>query len=383
MNTYAVMLHPRGPLASKLTSDMLFGAVCSGIAALHGKLDLPLDTPGAAPFVFSGIFPVWAPSEKPVVRFYPRPATFSAQLSPSARAVRSRPNSSIKNPKDIAKKVSAELKKLREVEFFSEKCLIEAVSGRLTPTTLISSRVEGGSDYEFVGKVLLVHRSELNGWPFTIDPKTNERRYLHFMKKHDTQHNQIDRVTGGTGEGLLFYESETFFSENGRLWALLRTTPQTLADYVMPALRYLQDTGLGANRTAGKGQFDITVGEAPNLPDAGARANAFLSLSRYLPMPGELGQSGPMAYELASLWPKREHKFPQSQPGSSTGAPVYKRRMRVFEPGSVFPLGQRREYYGQAALLVREDEGAWNVYQSGFTLPLFLRIEEEGGSHGA
>ena len=265
---------------------------------------------------------------------------------------------------------------MRKVRWVSEKTLEDIVAGSLTPAGLVGQWMENRSSYE---------RVAICWWN-----KPRSRIGLAVMEKSccpsckkDVQHNQIDRQTGGTGEGLLFYEPEKFFASGGMLWALARAERETMETRVRPAFRYLANTGLGANRSSGKGQFDFEVANAPALPDAGSRANAFLSLSRYLCASGELGESGPLAYRLISLWPKREQQFPLPEDGRRS-APVYKRRIRVFEPGSVFPLAERRPYYGQLATLIPEGDGPWPVYQSGFTLPVFIHVDPpvDGGLNG-
>lgn len=380
MNTYAIYFHPRGPLASEIGSDTLFGAICWGMAALGEDAGALLNDDQKAPFVCSGVFPAYfLPGE--TIRFYPRPLTFDALPQTITRAVTSQKGHEHKTHKTVIKEATGKHKELRQVKFVSEAVLKEILAGTLTLARLVSSWIEERDDYTRIGN-LLATRVELREWPYDTLAR-REKRYRPLLERTETQHNQIDRITGSTGEGLLFYQSETFFSEQGGLWALVRAENDVMNSSIRPALRYLSDSGLGANRSSGKGQFDFVVDAGPELPDAGGRSNAFLSLSRYLCVSGEWGEQGPLAYQLTSLWPKREQKYPLPS-AERAQYPVYKRRVRMFEPGSVFPLAQRRDYFGQLSTVVDAEDGGWPVKQSGFTLPIFLRIEEqaEGVTHG-
>jgi CRISPR type III-A-associated RAMP protein Csm4 len=190
------------------------------------------------------------------------------------------------------------------------------------------------------------------------------------------QHNQIDRVSGSTGEGMLFYQNEVFFQHGAGLWSMLRTSQAIFNSYIRPALRYLADTGLGAKRTSGKGHFYISYETMAALP-ASSKANGVLMLSRFLPAKDELinPEKHPLAYKLVTLRPKREQHIPAQVVGRAT-PPIYKRAVRAFEPGSVFPLTMRREIYGRLEELVTPAEGG-PVLQGGFALPVFLWVEEE------
>ena len=131
---------------------------------------------------------------------------------------------------------------------------------------------------------------------------------------------------------------------------------------------------LGANRSTGKGHFNFELAPAPPLPDAGAEANGWVSLSRYLPAVDELPIEGrPLAYRLSTLWAKRERKFVRPAPDQVT-PPVYKRRLRVFDPGGLFPLKRRKAVYGRLAEVVPQEGDGWAVYQSGLTIPLFACV---------
>jgi CRISPR-associated protein Csm4 len=201
--------------------------------------------------------------------------------------------------------------------------------------------------------------------------------HLQPLKSYDVPRNQIDRVQGTTAEGLLFVDSQLFFARGAGLWCLMRAEEKTVEALIRPAFRYLADTGIGGERTVGKGHFNIKIEGAPSLADAGESANSLLTLSYYLPPESELClDHGYAGYNLVRRWAKRESKFPQAFAGQAS-PPVYKRLVRLFAPGSIFPLPERKEIYGRLAQVVPEGEGPWSVWQSGLAIGIFGNISRK------
>lgn len=370
MDTYAVYLRPHGSLASELGSDTLFGAVCWAIRILGlvDDMEAMLEDFATRPrFAFSSAFPFFEVNGNRV-RFYPRPCL--PEMSPGQIEALAQEECD-KNPRLDRKAAKVQVvqlaKRLDGKLYLSEALFGEVVRGETDTVGLFrrfKKRGHNPQDIEAAGAVLISHgeRRRLHGEPLT------------FMAEADVQHNQVDRVAGATAEGLLFFERETFFRPGGGLWFVLQAEAEDVENLIRPALRYLADTGLGANRTSGKGHFDIEIGEKIALPQA-ERPNAFLVLSRYLPQEGEWPAGAkPLAYRLLHLWPKRESKFVQPVVGQAT-APVYKRRLRMFAPGSIFPLaGEPRPLYGRLAEVVPKPASGHGVWQSGLAVPVLARI---------
>lgn len=373
MNTYAVYLQPRGRLASPLSSETLFGAVCWGIQTLGGDVGRLLDGFVPPRFAFSATFPIVL-IDRNRQRFYPRPITL--EVIPSivrkvAAGYAAQHSSTLKAAQvKVAETIKRELK---PVNYLSEGLSTRVASGQFTAEQwLLATLTESKKEVARVGNLLLTG-DEYNRWPRKAD------RDVPLTRSAPRLHNQIDRVAGTTVEGLLFYQDEINFATGAGLWAVLRASQQDVDSLIRPALRYLQDTGFGANRSVGQGHFNITVEALTTLPDGGAQANGFMTLSRYLPAPGEVTDGDPLAYKLITLRGKRESKFPQPDQGMAT-PPIFKRSLRVFEPGSVFPLTQRREIYGRLAEAIPAGNGAGPTYQSGLALPIFLRVAREESS---
>ena len=362
MNTYAVYFKPRGALASwPLASDTLFGAVCWGVRMLglmdDDQLTAWLESQRESPlFAFSHAFPAYLKGGSPL-RLYPRPATFQstfADFDALALEWQKQKGGTLKTAKA---KLAEAGKSFKRLGYVSEGTLAEIIAGRLKPVDGLQA--------------MLFDTSAVTAKAGTLCTKSEAKQLPEKLFQSEAmQHNQIDRMAGATVEGALYYRDETFFAPGAGLWALLRAEPADFEQYIHPALRYLADTGFGADRTSGKGHFEIDVQPAPLLPQA-ATPHGMMTLSHYLPIAGEFDpQAEPLAYALKTLRPKREQKYPRLLPPGQKTPPVYKQAMRVFEPGSVFPLKIQKAVYGRLARLTPPEQEA--VYQSGAALMLYL-----------
>lgn len=359
MNTYAVYFKPLTPLASwPLGSDTLAGAVCWGIRllglmdddALSHWLEKQKDQPR---FAFSQAFPVYFGPEKPI-RFYPRPAHFQPTAQDYA-AVKA--NSAYDSPKALSLALAKIAKDLKKVHYVTEGVMHAIASGALQPCDLLGKK---GDPQQ---------ATPVKAGAFCLAEEAPQLPYK-LLDSEPMQHNQIDRVAGATVEGALFYQEEWFFIKDGGLWALLRADSSDMENLIAPALRLLQDTGLGANRSTGKGFFEITIEPFTELPEA-TSPRFLMTLSRYLPGLDEDNIiRHPVAYTLKSLRPKREQRFPRPTPGQSPA--IYKEPIRVFEPGSVFsrPDGVSKPIYGRWARVTPSDHPP--VYQSGAAIMIAL-----------
>jgi len=362
MNTYAVYFRPRGALATwPLASDTLFGAVCWAIRVL-GLLDDKaltdwLEDQRLQPrFAFTHAFPAYLLKDKRV-RFYPRPLIFQPTFGDFFDVT-----AELQWEKKCTKKAAQiEIvrigKTFKKVAYVSEEVLSHIVAGDLKP-------IDGLRALAFPNKLYVeTNRSLCTGQEAKILP-TN------LYVTEAVQHNQIDRMAGATVEGMLFYREETFFAQDAGLWAILKAEPTDVERYIRSALNYLADSGFGADRTAGKGHFDIWL-EDFTLPFNPPEAQAMLTLSHYLPQEGEVNlQSEPLAYALKTLRPRREQKYPRPLAAGQASSPVYKQSVQVFEPGSVFALQTQKEIYGQLVRLTPTNEEP--VYQSGAAVMVMM-----------
>ncbi|MEW6418832.1 MAG: RAMP superfamily CRISPR-associated protein [Nitrospirota bacterium] len=374
METYGIYLRPKGSLAGTISSDTLFGALCWSIKELYGTAELEgiLSKFRENPkFIISSAFPyLYRDSEK--VRFFPKPLLPSLSslqvdgLASESKGVRRGPQNVFVKRRAIVEVVEKE-KPIRSVDYFSQRLFEEIVKGEIETESLFRRFVDRGvrdEDIEKIGNALIT-----KGERVLINPDGEQRL---FWGEVDVQRNEIDRLTGSTVEGRLFFTKETFFTRSfGGLWFILRTDD---LEYIKPLLRYLEDTGIGGERTVGKGHFAIPLDEIckVEIPDSGKDANCFITLSRYIPLNDECAfEQRPLSYSLSSIRPKHESRLP------GINHRIYKKMLRVFEIGSILPIQSRKEpgYYGQIVPVgINAEKAGWHVWHNGMTIPVFAKI---------
>jgi CRISPR type III-A-associated RAMP protein Csm4 len=266
--------------------------------------------------------------------------------------------------------ISGKAKKIDEAEYLSERLFSQVVWAQLDSASIWRSLVDTGSgddDIESISNCLLTKAER--------DLVSPLKKPDQFWTWNDVQRNTIDRVAGGTASGLLFFSHDLVFDRRyAGAWFALRSEEEVLKELLIPALRYLQDTGIGGDRSAGKGQFEIIVTEEPvELPEA-EDGNCVMLLSRCIPAAGEFDFNGrPLAYRLATIRPKHESRL------SGGGHREYKGLLRLFEPGSILPAEQSKAIYGMLARVLdsAEVEGR-QVWHNGKAIAVSARISETG-----
>jgi|GEM_PF-954515 CRISPR type III-A-associated RAMP protein Csm4 len=315
MALVAVTLEPLGPWSGWAESDTLAGALCWA-AWMLGQDPAALAT--SEELAVSSLLPVLLRSGQPVVRFYPLPAgTVPEKTAPDTVA-------------------AEEVKVLKKVRWLSEKLWGRVATGVSTAGQLLGQTGQAGGPVR-VGELLLtreeasraglVERSD-GHWQFP-DGGTAGSAY----DTADATHNQIDRLTGSVGEGLLFFERELVFRRGHFGFWLASALP---AGRLLPLLAVLGDTGIGANRSTGRGHFRILHHEPLELrlpvPPAGRRAG-FMLLGRMLPSADErerfTGDMRPLSWTLHYVQGIYEKRY-------SADPALARRPVRVFAAGTVF-----------------------------------------------
>lgn len=373
MPTYAVYLKPRASFKSSIGSDTLFGALCWAMRALNGEDELQemlnkfknsINSKAPPPFAISSAFPfIHHDGEK--ARLYPRPIIpelNSDQIH--SLAERLKKQHSYLDLKQRSTSAAAEkAKQIKGAAYVSEELFAQIVQGETEAFHLCQHLVKQGSvDTDIVSwdGALITHGER---------KKVKAEELDSFAKDGDVQHNEIDRLTQATVEGRLFFTDEKFLDrKRAGLWFILRTED---LNFIKPLLRYLADTGIGGERTAGKGHFHISLDEINPIKLPGVdNPNCFVTLSRYIPAEGECDfDREPLSYRLTTIRPKHEAQF--SGPGHRT----YKQLMRLFEPGSFFPFLIKKEVYGQIVNAgAISDKGGFDAYHNGLAVPVFAKI---------
>jgi len=355
MERRVVLMHPLGPHNSPITSQTLFGATCWALAALGEDVGRWLAgfAPGKPPLAFGSAFPYLRAANgtaKPVL-LLPRPRF----RIPGAVVEAAAGN---KNPEQIRKVVDT-AKKIQQVRYLS--------------TTVSAALQNGQQSGELLGQVLnntlilragaLLTRAEHDDIWRSKNGKEDKRERL---KPAYIQRNSVDRLAGATVEGALFQEEQTFYLPGqAGLWAGV-VAEAALWPKLEAAFRYLADTGLGSERTLGKGHFCFEWMQWDKFfPAPQPAAGRFINLGQYIPAAPD--EARPLAYELLAIRQKAENRYP------SGAARVYVAALRAFAPGGVFEATATRAVYGQLVELAQLTDRT--VYYSGLTLPLWGKWE--------
>jgi CRISPR-associated protein Csm4 len=373
MLTYAVYLKPKTSFASPIGSDTLFGALFWAVRALSGigELEAMLKrfagmtaADASPPFAVSNAFP-FLYYEGAKVRLYPRPLIpeLTSKEVESLEEREKHQRSALRPFQRATVAIVQKAKRVKDTIYVSEELLTQIARGEMDTRRLCERLVERGSADDDVvrwGKALITHGERKRVKAEELDA---------FEAQGDMQRNEIERVALATIEGRLFFTHETFLHrEWAGLWFALRTND---LDALKPLLRYLADTGIGGDRSVGKGAFDIPLDEIHELElPCADEPNCFVILSRYIPADGECDfNQEPLAYAVTTIRPKHEARF------AGTGHRPYKRLLRVFEPGSFFPFRQRKYVYGQVVNVgSTADVGGFEAYHSGLAVPVFAKL---------
>lgn len=340
--TKIFLLRPLGPRASPILSHTLFGSTCWALVALgHDVGRLLRDFQDGPRFAFSGGYPYTYTKEDEPLLLLPSPSLRVPAVTVNAAGG------------DIEERVDR-AKVLRKARFISQ-----GVGGRLR---------SGAWDVSDLFAAVLQKQVQLHNGALWLASEIKQvwgkwRAPQPLWQQTVTQRNSVDRVAGATGQGLLFQNSETFYDlKRAGIWFALQAD-ETLWSDLEGALRFVFDTGLGSNRSVGKGHFahERTLSWQSVFP-ASVEAEHFLSLSHYIPSAPE--ESVPCSYGLDVIRQKTEKRYPQGDER------IYIATVRVFQAGGIFKSkGKRRTFYGR--LLPLGEVGDRTVYYDGMALPLW------------
>lgn len=351
MPTASVLLTPLGSLAGMPPpSPTLYSALCWATAILYGEAEA---RQMAEELTCTDAFPLaWSGDGQPV-RFFPLPV--------SSQRVSALPDRSLQSKQRATRLLSVH-KRLKGARYLSERLFRQSAQGELSPETLASALQ---AEQVVVRGECVMHAEEAQSLGM-------ERPRRALLASADITHNEIDRWTMAVVEGRLFLREETFFAPHVGLWFAVHLPSEERMRLLPALLRYLQDTGIGGERTTGKGHFRFQLEEQPlDLPTA-ADARAWVSLSHYLPTAEEVQRwqhaPFPPRYRLVHWQARYEAMF-------AGGEAVYKPLRRMLAPGSVMPLTDRREVYGRAVL--SGERVGHPVWVCGRALPVFIRTGGE------
>lgn len=368
---HILLLRPLGAHSSALTSHTLFGATCWALATLGRDVGALLATAArdGARFALSAPFPYVLNRDGAPILLLPRPSLHA----PSASLARTGSQSgtaestpfawaeSQSSPAETLKADADRAKRARKVGAISQGVAAHWRAGTWNAVDL--RRLIAEEEVYIVRDVLFTRAEVCAVWGSKALPPGDGLD----LPWHAAivPHNSVDRVAGATVAGLLFQQEEMVYdAARGGLWCGVWTADDAMWQDVQAAFRYLGDTGLGGNRTIGKGHFtfDVAPWEATFPAVDAAR---FVTLGHYIPR--ETGEAEALAYTLDVIQQKIENRYPQA------AQRVCIARVRAFAPGGLFAAQARRDVYGR--LVPLDDVGDRTVYYSGATLPLWGKWE--------
>jgi len=390
MAVWLVSLRPRSSLAGWLSSDTLFGALFWALRQLEGAskvqswLQRCQDEPPQ--IAISSAFP-FVDADKPI-RFLPKPLT----LNPTAQIVAKwqSDRKEFLNAMELAKELS-------KANFLSETLFSQAAKGELTAEKLLeqvmSKQVEKHSgclmtseEAEKIASTIEqaleklrkgeakkkeAKKEDAKEESTEKEDKGERKRRLRLWATMDTQHTAVDRVLTSAAEGLLYFDTEHFFAPSVGLYFLLRCPDDFPIEAV---LRFLNHSGVGGNRTIGKGHFEWSAERAEQwLEQLEAKnGDAVILLSRCMPKPNEFDWQKSV-YRTTSRRPKFESAYGQPMR-------VHKGIVRQLVEGSVLCPNQFKDAYGQ--LVKVGDSQDWDgtphpVFHNGIGFPLRVVMPDE------
>lgn len=181
------------------------------------------------------------------------------------------------------------------------------------------------------------------------------------LKHRITIKNQINRLTNTTGEEGNLFSFEEYRWETVTIYAKI---VDGFEDTAKALFHYLAKTGYGKRKSVGYGWLDLLEFESFSGFASPKDANAFVSLSNFLPA----GNDPTDGYWKAFV------KYGKLGEEYGSSANPFKRPLLMFAAGSVFYDSLIRDCYGK--LVTEISPSHPEVVQYGFALPVPMKLAE-------
>jgi CRISPR-associated protein Csm4 len=261
-----------GPSELFIKSDTLFSAICSAAGKFYGD-EIVEAFLQPEMVIISSAFPFLKEE-----LFFPKPLNYYPII----------------DDYDI-------IKEFKKIKFISKDYLEQILQGKIIGSALIQS------DY-ILNCCWKNNKAEENDLIF----KTNENPHI-----------VLDRITNST---QIFYKTEVYFAKEAGLF-FLADVKEDLINKFETVLRFLGDEGLGADRTIGKGLFEVE--EIRNFSFANNKtSNSFYLLSLY----------SPSETEFNSILPKESFYDFEIRKGWVSNNTLRRKSLRMFTEGSIIKI---------------------------------------------
>ena len=198
------------------------------------------------------------------------------------------------------------------------------------------------------------------------DKKENDEEDKIF-KVQEVPHIVMDRVSNQT---QIFYKSEVYFSNQAGLYFIAEVKEDLLLKFET-VLRFLGDEGIGADRTAGKGLFEVINITDFELSTIG-ESDYYYSLSLY----------SPSKEEFSNIDPHKSFYDFIIRGGWISNNTLNRKNLRMFVEGSVLKINNKQKPVGLIHKVLEKEKYPndldYDIFRSGQAL--FLPIT--GGPNG-
>lgn len=308
MKTHTVNLIPCGSITRFPDSQTLFGSICWAIRDLYGEdfLEDMLENfyEHKNRFLVSSVFPeglVKAPME------------IWATVEDT--------NELLKKSKKDKSAVIKKAKALKKVEYMTLNLFKEYVNGKVNKKELFKDVVleEEKSKYTLQNKIIALADENIENLVYKID---KGRR------------NSLNRLSGSTKEGNLYYYNKIFLDKNSKLYFFIKTED---IDFFKPIFKYLSDSSIGADKSIGVNSFKVEL-ESEFRYKKNIDEN--ILLSKYIPYYEEIDwDKSYFKIEFGNYRIESRFEF--------MGQDVLKDEVGYLVEGSKIVFKEKKEIYGQ------------------------------------
>lgn len=227
---------------------------------------------------------------------------------------------------------------------------------RITPTLSLQEQREQFQHYKKVRDVEYLSPQEftlaINGQK-VVPPSAPD-----FETRRVTLKNQLNRVTGTTGDQGYLYSFQEYY------WREVTIYLKLVEDFVEQArclFHYIADTGFGKRKSIGYGQIEnVSFDEFAGFASP-ADANGFVTLSNFVPATNDPTNG---FWQTMVKYGKMGEEYAQ-------GENPFKRPFLVLKAGSTFYDSPCREYYGR---FVSNLNPRSETVQYAFALPVPMKL---------
>jgi len=307
-----------GPSELFIKSDTLFSAICSAANKFYGS-EIVEAFLQAESVILSSAFPFLNDE-----LFFPKPLNYYPQIDNYEM-----------------------IKEFRKIKFISKDYLEMILQGNEIDSSLIRK--------DFI----------VNGcWK---KRKVEEGNFI--FKTKENPHIVLDRISNST---QIFYKTEVYFSNKPQAGLFfIADVREELLPKFETVLRFLGDEGIGADRTIGKGLFEVE--EIKNFSlSAFKESNSFYLLSLY----------SPNATEFTSIFPKESFYNFEIRRGWVSNNTLRRKSLRMFTEGSVIKIKDNLLPKGMIHKVLNKDDYPDNLQTDIFRSGQVIAIPIVGGLNG-